>query len=289
MFVTSLPTNQDTAIASINATYYDGQARATTVTKSFSIIKNKRVRPFPSINVTPDLVVLTANYLGVVDTSQSKVVTYTVRSPADASFFTYDGTDAGTSKTFNLNVSASGGATITNNSDGTITVSNLPTNQDSGTVTVDVKYYDDEGTTYTDQLDIEVLKVKDARSVPTVLVTPTNATLTANYKGVVKSGQSETITFSVTSNVDGSSFTYDSTDAGTNETYFISVNAADGSSISNNADGTLSVSNIPTNQSHATVSVDVNYYDSEGVTYNTTHDFTVDKLLDPRELPDIDT
>ena len=139
---------------------------------------------------------------------------------------------------YSLNVAADGGASVTNNADGTLAITNLPTNVDTTSVSVDVTY-NDSIQSYTENYRIEVTKVKDIRLAPGVSADKQDVVLVANSNGVVDTTQPQVVTFSV------EGFTYDAVGEIGNKGFRVSVNADGGATIVNNNNGTLTFSNLP--------------------------------------------
>ena len=96
------------------------------------------------------------------------------------------------------------------------------------------------------------------------------------------SGQTEVIRISV------GSFTYDSEDELGVNTYRVSVAAADGASISNGNDGSVTVSNIPANQDVANIQLQVDYRDDvvlSAEAYSQVFDITANKNIAVAPIP----
>ena len=222
--VTNLPTNQSSAVPTLNIRYYDGEAIQYDITKSFSVDKLVAGRPVPRVTQTPVGIILLADYTGLTKV-QSKVVTFGVLSGADNSAFVYDNTDAGTNKTFSVTVGATGGTTVTNNSDGTISITAMGISTDAATITATVKYYDEEGQTYTKAETIEVSKLRDAPpTITTSLSTPVVAFI-GDGNGRV-TGQSHLVTVSALEN--GSAMSYDNTLPYSNSSFYMTVSGGTG-------------------------------------------------------------
>ena len=247
----------------VNIRYYDAEVIEYNTQGVIRVSKVVATQVVPTFSSTANLVLLTANYLGVVNSGQERVVTFS--SPG----YTYALTG---NNTFTLSVSADGGATVVNNADGTISISNLPNNQDIAEVEITITYRDDIGQQYTLVSNVNVEKATEVRIAPGVFADTTQVTLTASSLGVVDPGQSETITFTV----DG--FTYDSEGEIGNDGFRISISSDGGASVTNNDDGSISITNLPTNQDTATVVVNLEYRDAAAMLYSQTVNIGVTKL-----------
>ena len=215
---------------------------------------------------TRDTVVLNADYLGVVTAGQSELVTFSIQG------FSYDAVTGLDTNSFRLTVQNDGGATVVNNGDGSISITNAPTNQDTSIVTVQLEYRFNGTATFTVTRNVSITKNRLIRIAPGVFATTTQVTLLANTFGVVTVGQSEVVTFSVTG------FTYDSAGEIANSGFRVSVNADGGASVTNNNDGSLAITNLPTNQERANVTITVQYRDAQGMLYSQNVDIRVSKL-----------
>ena len=247
----------------VNIRYYDAEVIEYNTQGVIRVSKVVATQVVPTFSSTANLVLLTANYLGVVNSGQERVVTFS--SPG----YTYALTG---NNTFTLSVSADGGATVVNNANGTISISNLPNNQDIAEVEITITYRDDIGQQYTLVSNVNVEKATEVRIAPGVFADTTQVTLTASSLGVVDPGQSETITFTV----DG--FTYDSEGEIGNNGFRISISSDGGASVTNNDDGSISITNLPTNQDTATVVVNLEYRDAAAMLYSQTVNIGVTKL-----------
>ena len=256
--LTDINDDADSQTVTVNIRYYDAAGQVYNVQRFLTVLKVTAQRTIPTPDVTRRLVTLQANYLGVVDTGQSENVTVTLPN------YTYDAAGEIANDGFRVSVNAAGGASVTNNNDGTVSITNLPNNQSSATVTLQVDYRDDIGQLYSQTFDIEVIKNVPSREIPTAAASRNVVTLEANHLGVVASSQSESVTFTVPG------FTYDAAGEIANSGFRISVSSDGGASITNNNDGTISITNLPTNQATATVAVTVQYRTSAGQLFSQT-------------------
>ena len=208
------------------------------------------------IVISPASFSLEADYLGNI--AASRVVTISLSQ--GSSIYTYDDATPYANNTFRIHNITDGDASVTNNSDGTLTVTDIEA--DSQTVTFDISYVDNSGAAVSINQSFDVLRMTVPRIFPGVIVTPNTFTLNANYRGQV-TPVTETITVSVAEGT--TNFTYDATDAGTASTFFITSVTDGASSITNNLDGTLTLTDIADDADSAVAVVNIRYYDTVGV------------------------
>ena len=266
----------DSQIVTFNVVVRDANGNDGTVNRSITVQRNSRTREMPEVRITPDSFILDANYLGQV-TPVSETITASVIG-VDGTAYAYDANDAGTAETFFITSIADGQASVTNNLNGTATLTDLADDADSESVVFNIRYYDNEAIEYNIQQVVRVTKNTATRLAPGVSIDRNLVSLEADYLGEVTSGQSEDVTITV----DG--FTYDAVGEIGNNGFRVSVNADGGASVTNNNDGSVSITNLPTNQATADVTLQVDYRDDAAELYSQTAVVTVSKNLGARPV-----
>ena len=155
---------------------------------SFVVEKNIQARVVPVVSIDRSLVFLDANYLGEVLTNESETVTVSVAG------LTYDADGDLDASSFRISVMGGSGATVTNNDDGTVSVTNLPDNQDTANVTLEVMYRDAVvplASLFTENISFVVEKRVANRDVPTPMLNRSSVALPANHLGVVSTSSTQ--------------------------------------------------------------------------------------------------
>ena len=200
------------------------------------------------VTIDPPVVTLGANYRGV--TSGSRTVTVGVTQGSLT--YTYDGTTPFANRTFRIDNVVNGNATVSR-TDGTFTIT--ATTADTQVVTFDVIIMSNTGTSITVATSFDVLRNTATREIPVPMLDRNLVRLEADYRAGVISNQSETVTATV------GGFAYDADGELGVDTFRLSVAADGGASVTNNNDGTISITNLPSNQDSAIVQLQFDYRD----------------------------
>ena len=209
--------------------------------------------------IEPPVVTLEANYVGDIAASRD----VNVRITQGSAIYSYDDTTPYEERTYRIHNITEGDASVTNNNDGSLTITDIDT--DDQVVSFSLSYIDAAGDAFTATHTFDVIRSIVARVFPEVTVTPETITLEANHLGQV-TPVAEVITVSVEE--DGTALTYDSTDAGTASTFVITSVIDGAASITDNSDGTLTLTDINDDADSQVVTINIRYYDSVGVVYN---------------------
>ena len=273
-------TTVDEQVVSFDVSYVQNDGTAVTLNQSFTVLRMVNPRVLPEVTITPEVVTFDANYRGQV-TPTNQTITVAVGD------FTYDESDVGTAETFVITAVTSGAATATlpevGSGDGTFVISDINDDAESATVVANVRYYDDIGQVYNVQRSVSVLKSAATREAPIPALDRNLVVLNANYFGTVLTGQSELVTV-----VMPSEYTYS---PGTEElavnAFRISIEGGSGAMVSNNDDGTVSVTSLGDALS-TSVRLQVDYRDDvvlSAEAYQQVLTFTVEKNIATREVP----
>ena len=246
----------DEQVVTFSVSYVDNAGVASTTSQSFDVVRNTVARVFPEVTVSPETITLEANHLGQV-TPVAEVITVSVEEGGTP--LTYDSTDAGTASTFVITSVIDGATSITDNADGTLTLTDINDDADSQVVTINIRYYDSVGVVYNVQRRISVFEVTAAPPVAELVADPSsfifeNATRTT----------AQVSTLSVLQ--DGTALTFTtSTNLADSQWRISAISATPNIGVVNNNDGTLTLAN-PSNDS-GTFVVTVEAQDSFGAGY----------------------